>query len=103
MNIRQAIKEASEEADGYDGLILTEADASKRLTDMILEAIAPAGDPPTCFCGVPMDFIGYGAYPYDCIAKDKTPNAPIWSAEKCGHNGWTDDQTFRPTTQKEMF
>lgn len=28
-----------------------------------------------------MNFVGIGAYPYDCIAKDKYPNDPIYADE----------------------
>lgn len=53
------------------------------------DAESKAASVPVCFCGVPLVAIGRGAYPYDCIAKDERPNAMIYSAETCGHKGWT--------------
>jgi hypothetical protein len=48
----------------------------------------PTAEPLICFCGAPMAFAGYGAYPYDCTAKDKCPDAAIYYAVNCEHQGW---------------
>lgn len=42
-----------------------------------------------CSCGKPMTAIGRGQYPYDCIAKTKSPDDMIYMAKECGHGGWT--------------
>jgi hypothetical protein len=44
---------------------------------------------PRCWCGVKMTFVGHGAYPYDCPARNNEPNAEVWEAVECGHHGWT--------------
>lgn len=36
----------------------------------------------------PMIFAGWGAYPYDCIAKDRAPNAPVYIGCEQGCTGW---------------
>jgi hypothetical protein len=43
---------------------------------------------PKCFCDAPMQFQGNGMYPYECISKDKHPNAAIYRAVACGHGCW---------------
>jgi len=40
-----------------------------------------------CWCGEPMSFVGFGAYPYDCIARRKRPLAAVY--ESVGHTHGT--------------
>lgn len=60
--------------------------------------------------GVVLTFVGYGAYPYDCISKDKFPDAAVygndekgcWTGETVGPDGMpclTD--SYEPLTTKE--
>lgn len=44
---------------------------------------------PIDWSGHAMDPIGRGAYPYDCIAKDKHPNAMVYRCPTC--NVWTNE------------
>lgn len=53
------------------------------------------------WCGCPMQFAGYGAYPYDCDHARKYPTAAIYEKGDCKHakgRVWTADLAdFAPT------
>lgn len=59
------------------------------MTKKITETVEQLIEMPNCWCGKAMTAIGNGKYPYECIAKDKRPDAMVYEAIDCGHNGWT--------------
>lgn len=46
---------------------------------------------PLCFCREPMNPGVAGAYPYECIAKDRAPLALVHLGCTAGHAGWLHD------------
>ena len=46
--------------------------------------LSPQHTPPIhATCQQPMRAAGYGAYPYNCVAKDKRPHALIYVCDAC--------------------
>lgn len=44
-----------------------------------------------CYCGSEMKEAGKGKYPYNCIAKDKYPDAMVYVGCEAGHTCWNHD------------
>ena len=55
---------------------------------MICHAVIIQPDGSLTRCPEPMYFAGYGAYPYECRAKDLRPNAPIYLNCPANHQTW---------------
>ena len=55
---------------------------------MSCHAVIVNADCSLSHCQEQMVFAGYGAYPYNCIAKDEAPQAPIFINCPQNHQTW---------------
>jgi hypothetical protein len=60
-----------------------------------------------CFCGADMIPAGYGAYPYNCRAKELRPDDMVYVGCKNGHTCWATEhgmmvnKRLQPTSEAQ--